>query len=513
MRAMMSSAVRIHACIIKGGAEISETQHRPSGRMGAVGVLVLTLAVLPGCNVPRDRLAAFNQLYQQGNVPGAQQYAERRVNPQSPPAGDNLLWALQLGAIKRTLGDFAQSNEWFDRAEEMMKHYDTSFKGLDAVGTTLVNETVLPYRGEEYDAIMVNTYKALNFMSLGQDDLARVEFNRALERQMRARERFNAEIQKLKDKMASDRNSGKVNYTKTMENPDLQTRIAAQYPGLNDFQAYPDFVNPFATYLAGVFFTMIADPGKAVDLLRESAGMVPDNRTVAQDFEQVQQWLDKGTAPEPAVWVIYEGGLGPVKEEFRVDLPLFLATNKLFYAGIALPRLSPRRQAVEHLEVDSSPAAVQTELVADMDRVIHTEFAKDYPGILMRAVVAAAAKAVAQTALTNQRETGAQVMGLMMAVYSAATTTADVRIWTSLPKQFQVVRVPMPTERRLTVRAGGQTMEIPLKGGRYALVYIRMISGASKPIWEVVARGEAVALPVTPAAGSANEAPASAQKN
>jgi len=474
------------------------------GRTRTVGLLVLALAVLPGCNVPRSHLATFNQSYELGDVPGAQQYAENRVKPESPPAGDNLLWALQLGVTKRMLGDFAQSNEWFDRAEEMMKHYDTGFKGLDVVGTTLVNETVLPYRGAEYDGIMVNTYKALNFMSLGQDDLARVEFNRALERQMRARERFHAEIQKLQDKMASDRNSGKVDYTQTMENPDLQTRLDAQYPGRNDFQAYPDFVNPFSTYLAGVFFTMIADPAKAVDLLKESAGMLPDNRTVAQDFERVRQWLDKGTAPEPAVWVIYEGGLGPIKEEFRIDLPLFLATQKVYYAGIALPKLSPRGPAVEPLEVDSSPTGTRTELVADMDRVVHTEFAKDFPGILMRAVVSAAAKAVAQNALLQQRETGAKLMGAMMAVYSAATTTADVRIWTSLPKQFQVARVPLPADGKLRVRAGGQTLEIPIPGGRYVLVHIRMISGACQPVWQVIARGELAAPPATPAAEPAD---------
>lgn len=482
---------------------------RASGSV-RVGVLILALAVLPGCNVPRGRLAKFNQSYEQGNVSGAQRYAQQLVKPKSPPAGDNLLWALQLGAVKRTLGDFAQSNEWFDRAEEMMKHYDTSFKGLDVVGTTLVNETVLPYRGEEYDAIMVNTYKALNFMALGQDDLARVEFNRALERQMRARERFSAEIQKLKDRMAADRNGKKVDYDKTVESPEIKNRIAAQYPGLTDFQAYPDFVNPFSTYLAGVFFTMIGDPGKAVDLLKESAGMLPDNHTVAQDFEQVQQWLDKGIAPEPAVWVVYEEGLGPVKNEFRIDLPLFLVSRQVFYAGIALPRLVPRRQAIDHLEVESSPGWVRTELVADMDRVIHTEFAKDYPGILIRAIVAATAKVAAQKVVSDRGGTGGQVMGLMVAAYGAVTTTADVRIWTSLPKQFQVVRVPRPADGTLRVRAGGQTVEIPLEGGRYALVHLRMISGASKPTWNAIVRGERAAP--APAAGPAGGNPASGKK-
>jgi hypothetical protein len=462
-----------------------------------IGPLVLALAVLGGCNIPRGRLTKFDQFYEQGNLAGAQAYAQKLAKNRSDPKGDDLLWALQLGAVERARKDFSQSNQWFDRAEEMMKSFDTSFKGLDVVGTTVANETVLPYRGEAYDAIMVNTYKALNFMALGNDEFARVEFNRALDRQMRARERFNQEIQKLKDKMATDRGGEKVNYDETVENPDLKTRIAGQYPGLYDFQAYPDFVNPFATYLAGLFFAMTGDPGKAVDLLKESTGMIPDNRTIAEDFESVQRWLDRGQAPDPAVWVVYESCLGPVKEEFRVDLPLILVTRRVYYAGIALPRLVLRSCAAESLDVESSGSPVRTELVADMDRVVQTEFAKDYPGILMRAIMAAAAKVGAQSVLLNQDNTGARMLGLAVSAYSAVTTVADVRIWTSLPKQFQVARVPMPADGQITVRTESREIRIPVPPCRYALVYVKMISSGGEPVWNVMARGQPEAAPAT----------------
>ncbi|MBN1505615.1 MAG: hypothetical protein JW955_02145 [Sedimentisphaerales bacterium] len=462
-----------------------------------IGLLILALAILGGCNIPRSHLIKFNGFYEKGDLVGAQGYAQKLAKARSDPKGDDLLWALQLGAVERARKDFSQSNQWFDRAEEMMKSFDTSFKGLDVVGTTVANETVLPYRGEAYDAIMVNTYKALNFMALGNDELARVEFNRALDRQMRARERFNQEIQKLKDKMTADQGGKKVNYEETVENPDLKTRIAGQYPGLYDFQAYPDFVNPFATYLAGVFFTMTGDPGKAVDLLKESAGMLPDNRTIAEDFESVERWLDRGQAPDPAVWVVYESGLGPVKEEFRVDLPLILVTRRVYYAGIALPRLVPRPPAVESVDVVSSASRVRTELVADMDRVVQTEFSKDFPGILMRAIMATAAKVGAQSVLLNQDNAGARMLGLAVSAYSAVTTVADVRIWTSLPKQFQVARVPMPADGQITVRIGGRDIRIPVPGCRYALVYVKTISGGGEPMCNVMTRGQSEASPAT----------------
>jgi hypothetical protein len=486
---------------------IGKTHPWAWARVRVIGLSVVALAVLGGCNIPRGHLTKFNQFYEQGNLVGAQGYAQKLAKTKSDPTGDDLLWALQMGAVERARKDFSQSNQWFDRAEEMMKSLDAAFKGLDVVGSTLVNETVLPYRGEAYDGIMVNTYKALNFMAMGNDEYARVEFNRALDRQMRARERFNQEIQKVKDKMAADQNGKKVNYSETVENPDLKTRVGNQYPGLYDFQAYPDFVNPFSTYIAGLFFTMTGDPAKAVDLLKESAGMLPDNRTVAEDFESVQRWLDRGQAPEPAVWVVYESGLGPVKEEFRIDLPLILVTRKVYYAGIALPRLVFRSRAAESLEVESSGSRVRTELVADMDRVIQTEFSKDYPGILMRAVMAAAAKVAAQAVLLDRKDTGSLMVGLAISAYSAVTTVADVRIWTSLPKQFQVARVPMPTDGQLTVRiAGGRDIKIPVQRCRYALVCVKMISGSGEPVWNVVTRGQPEASsPIEPPARPVEE--------
>ena len=51
------------------------------------------------------------------------------------------------------------------------------------VGASLTNLSALPYRGRAYDKVLINAYKALNYMQLGEFDKARVELNRALQRQ------------------------------------------------------------------------------------------------------------------------------------------------------------------------------------------------------------------------------------------------------------------------------------------------------------------------------------------
>jgi hypothetical protein len=449
----------------------------------AAGILLL----LVGCNAPKEHLTQFNCMYQQGQLDMAEGFSKEKIKDPNNPSGEDLLWAMQLGSVQRVKKNYQDSTLWFDRCEEMMKTFDPQNRQTDVIGTTLVNDNIIPYRGWTYDGVMVNTYKALNFMALGKNDDARIEFNRAMERQTRAKEKFSEEIQKEKDKLDKANAEKTVDYSKTTENPDVQTKIKEAYPGLSEFEAYPDFVNPFSTYLAGVFFTVIGDTSKARDLLKETAGMLPNNPYVKSDFEAA----DSGKGIEPTVWVFFENGVGPTKEEFRVDLPLFLFTGKVYYAGIALPKLVKRSEACQRLTIQSGGNYYPTEIVGDMDRVVQTEFSKEYPWILTRALISAGAKAAAQYALTEQNNNnsggGAAIAAIFVAAYNFATTAADVRIWSALPKDFQAAKLPMPVDGKLTIQTPyGWSRGVEIGPCKYAIVYIKMITVSTEPAIEVI---------------------------
>ena len=88
-----------------------------------------------------------------------------------------------------------------------------------------------------------------------------------------------------------------------------------------------------------MYFLLIGENSRAGDLFKESAGMVPDNDYIKKDLLLADDVIAGKAKLENQCWVIFENGLGPVKEEIRIDLPLFLATNRVYYTGIALPRL------------------------------------------------------------------------------------------------------------------------------------------------------------------------------
>ncbi len=453
---------------------------------------LILVIFITGCNAPKSNLLKFNTSFKTDylkscNFDNSIKFAQSKTSKGKNPKGEDLLWSMQLGCVERIRQNHRQSNEYFDKSEEMLNFFDYQNKTIDSTAAIAVSENIIPYVGQEYDGIMINTYKALNFMALGENDLARVEFNRALDRQRRAKENFAKEIKKLQDELEKDQKKEDSHVKENVENPETRQLIADRYPGLYNFESYPDFVNPFTTYIAGVFFNLVGDYSKASSLLKESYGMVSDNDFMAEDLAVTEQVLDGQKELKDTVWVIFENGMGPIKEEFRIDIPLFVETEKVKYVGIALPKLNFREQAYPYLSITAGGNNYKTQYVAHMDRVIQTEFNKDFKGTLTRAIISTTAKAVAQYALEKKGDSSSKLASLLVAAYSFATTAADVRIWTTLPKDFQVARFPIPSDRLITIEPPGEeSFQIKIPTCKNSLVYVRIPFRLARPVYDVV---------------------------
>lgn len=389
--------------------------------------------------------------------------------------GDDLVFnGVQAASIARNCEDFTKSNAYFDKVETTYKEnvdkdnaLNNTFESLKSI---VVNNNANDYEGNTYEKIMINTYKGLNYLSLNDRDNARIEFNRALDRQRRAKEFFDSEIaEKQKDKKD---NPMVTNMDQT--NGAIDKNFADLFEG---FEAYPDFVNPFTTYLSGVFFMLEGDPAKARELLKEARAMMPDNAQVKKDFELSEQMLSSnGKMDKKYAWVIYENGQGMVKDELRIDIPLFLVSSKTLYTGIALPKLKARSASYVHLNVEGE----KTEIVSDMDRVMKTEFKKRLPGITGEAV----ASAITKTLATNElQKRGGMFGGLIGAAFHAATNKADVRSWSALPKNFQAVRVEINGKPiKVMSDSGKEIASIDASQANNAIIYVRSMTPGNDKI-------------------------------
>ena len=351
---------------------------------------------------------------------------------------DTIYIGINAGGLARNCNNFEQSNYFFDKAEEAYK-YDVDLQGLATKGTksvasAVLNESVLDYEGSLYERIMVNVYKGLNFMSLKDFANARVEFNRALMRQDKAKEYFAKEIQANQKNF--DEAKKDENYQHNM-NENVQD-ISAQYEHLlKDFDTTKDFINPYATYMASVFFFLDEDYRRGADLFKEIAVINSKNAEFNKEFRVFNQYANSTNPSElqKYIFVVYESGFGAELKEFSVGVP-FIFDGQLIQSFLSLPLLEKREGSYNYLLVNDK----RTQNFVDFDNIIATEFKINTPFIVSKALSSMIIKTSLSVAVAKNDPTGG-FLSLATDIFNAATTRADLRFWNSLPKYAKVLMI------------------------------------------------------------------------
>jgi hypothetical protein len=458
-------------------------------RLCFVLAVVLPLA---GCTSPT--LLDAQQAFRQGNLPAAQSRINRFVESQSPRGSTLVLALLEQGSVRHALGDYAGSNESFAAAQRGFAFYDArpevslSRETLAAIS----NLNALPYRGPDHERIMAATYRALNYLLLGEPGPARVELRKAYERQRVAVE-ANAQRIEQANAAAQLRPSGEASYDadRARQDPLLQRSLQTTYADLDRFAAYGDYVNPFTEWLTAVYHRGEAVDGNDLEWSRKSfervAGMVPDNPYVQADYEAAEA-IAAGGAIAPTTYVVFATGTAPRVGEVRLDIPLWIFSRQVDYFGANFPRLIFNPAFVASLSVRAEGKTYRSRLLCDMDAVIARQFQNELPVIVTKTLISAGAKAAAvyglRRSVQRQDHDLAVLLRLFGLLYQYGSNQADLRTWASLPKQFQLLQCPTPRtgpngRRTIEITVPGQApVEVRLRDARLNLVLVRSITPA-----------------------------------
>ncbi len=443
-----------------------------------------------GCASYTNQTQDLRAVWRAGDYPAAAQIA--KAGSANSSSTDAVLWDLEAGAAARAAGDTAGSLAAFQRADTLFDYWDTQpeISISRESASLLVNPTVLPYRGTDYDRIMESTYQALNYLQLGKFAEARVELTRALERQRTALRNNADRLAKAQAATAQSTNDGGYNAQRAQQDPHFQQQMSQVYGPLSALPAYTNYVNPFTTYLQGL--CLLANPQSAADL--ESArvdfervrAMVGANPALDADADLATQMANGGTLPA-TTWVVFETGTAPDRQEARIDIPLFVVSRDVPYVGVAFPKLIFNGLYDNGLVVQATGGMpVRTTLVSNMDAVIGLDFRNELPDIVVKTLISAGAKAAAvygvEAATNKNDDLLKSLVRIAGTVYEAGTNRADTRTWVTLPKQFQVCRVPTPADHKLYLgRAGTQeSVMVDLPNGPVNLVYVKSSSLGSR---------------------------------
>jgi hypothetical protein len=447
---------------------------------------LLALAVLAlaagGCRTYATKTEKHRQTWQSGRVEeAAKAFGEKADSVAN--GRDAVIWRLEQAAALRAAGRYEESNRAFEQAEARMAEYEARAKvrvGTEAMAamTTPAN---LPYEGREYDKIMAATYRALNYLALGRPDSARPALIKAYQYQQDSVSQNAKRIERAQQDAAGSAHAGALQ--KTRENPQFQKRVDALYAADAALRPYAEYVNPFTVWLDGVFFLAQAQDGSDLERARKSLqralSFAPDHPAVRQDLDACDRRL-RGERPTPVTYVVFETGRAPIREQVRIDIPIIFAN--VSYLGTSWPVLRPQAGHALTLGVGAGSTQLTTATVSSMDSVIARDFEDEKPAIITRTLISTLAKGAAAFAANEAASQQDEGLGALVRIatlaYQASVNIADTRTWTTLPKEFQIARLPTPPDLRLDLREGSQPpVPVTLADAPAQIVYVRSIGG------------------------------------
>lgn len=426
-------------------------------------IFILNLFLLSGC--AKISLEEVGKQYYQGNPQKAYELAKKGAGiPKKKEDGsrgefkkasdDELLWQIQGGIVGFDLKN-PEAKELFELAEQNINANElqgilASF--FENFGAVLVNDTIMSYKGFLYEGAMVNYYKALLYMSEGNYADARVELNRASDRQRRIKEYYEKEIAKVQEEQ-NNAYSNKENRGDPKKQKEEGNKILQSYSNLSKFSSLNGYINPMIDYISGVFFMLERDNGKAIDFLKESYG-VSGVEIVKEDLQKAQE----GGYQEKQTWIIIEDGKSPFKIEKRFAIPVYTGSSWISVA-LALPYMQEGIEFAQSYQT-SGTQTLQAQKISSLNPLVFNEFSKHLPYIITRGVISTTTKALIQHG-TQQLTKGTGWLNVFTTiggmVYTAATTKADLRISTLMPSSFYVMRLKN-TEGKVNILADSKVI-------------------------------------------------------
>jgi hypothetical protein len=355
-------------------------------------------------------------------------------------------------------GDYAGSNAAIEEASRIIDSLYTKSISSEA-GSFLMNDMSLPYRGENYERVMLHLWGMLNYAALGDREGALVEAHKA---------------DALLKEFTQDKGPGAVAYR---EDALARYVSATLYEGGSRqelWDAYLDYKKAdeaFDLYLR-LYGTPKPRRLKAdLQRLAEGLGEKEDlERWRARDGQQDYVPLETTRRDQAELVVLLYDGLAPLKISVSSHLPVSLDDGTQQYFSLALPKALARPLPVPEASLSADGAGeARFELFQDINAIAQNELREKAGALAVKATARALAKFQAARAIQKEAAKaggGAQIVSFLATnIYGLVSEQADTRGWRTLPGRVYLARLALAPGRRqvrVKVQAGGESRELDL---------------------------------------------------
>lgn len=411
------------------------------------------------------------QLVKNGSVKQAISVLEKNNEPGVITKDKDLLYYLEKGELLMLDSSYPESKESWLKADEFVRDWEDAVKSdpskvIGDIGSYLVNDKTRRYDGQDYEKVMLSTNLMLSHIMQGSYDLARIEMKKTVEREKLIESFREKEYDKLQDDAKKQEVGASV---KDMKGYPMAELDAPEVTSLKN-----GFQNAFSHYLAGYFFEVTGEPSMAEPGYRNALQLAPSSRIVQAGLRDIGR--RKPGPKESDVLFVIESGFAPSWKSISIPIPIPTGKKGLIATPLSFPVIKAENKGFVPPAINAAKRQIPVETLANIDAMARRQLKDQMPGILLRTVIRAVLKSVAQ----EQANKAGAVVGILTTVASVVSEQADERSWRTLPERISVARATLPI--------GVQTIELQTESGtfrkdieignRFTIIPIRLSGGA-----------------------------------
>lgn len=340
-------------------------------------------------------MAPVQQDLQARNYEGAAATLQEKLT--SASSGDRLAYLLEYAVVLHQAGQFKDSNDVLDQAEELWKKNNYTSVTREA-GALLVNEGLVQFKLEPYEDVLMTAYRALNYTLLGDYENAQVM------------------ARKINEKLTS-----------------MEVEESAK-----------QWQSGLGYYLAGLMLETQYDIDNALILYRKALGLMPPQKHLISTIYTCTQRARRSDLKRKLL-----------KEhpELKKQTPWSRLRKQGEFVFIYQQGWVPRKQYRPENRSFAQLGAVyseynRAELIINDKSVAETEMLYDLAGVSQKImndnygkmVARFMAREAARQAVAHGLNKNKNALGDLAYLVLRASDKADLRHWSLLPSSFQVLR-------------------------------------------------------------------------
>ena len=405
---------------------------------------------------------------------------------------DRVVFWMQEGMLLHLIGQYKASSVVLEKAEQYAKELITKSisKQLKAVFSS---DAAKDYAGEDYENVLVNVVKALNYLYMGQQEGALVEARKIndklllyntryeLHKNVYNQDAFAHWLMGLLFEMEQSYDDARIAYVKALEvyKKDYATHYGMKVPSyVAEDAARAALLSGDGETLAlitreygagtGKSFDALKEQGEVVLILMNGEGPSKTDLEITCYFYKPQDWTCDAEPGEAYV------------KRVRITVPKDAQVIKMAVPELVLSK--PRYASLELLVGDK---VARTEVAEPINGIAEKTLRDKMHRVWRDTVIRAVTKGGTTQAATGAGAAlgGSGVAGLFNKGASAlmqATEEADKRAWTSLPARLEVARVMVPPGEYTPAvrRPGGLVVTLPkvkVEKGRRTIVRYKVM--------------------------------------